>query len=162
MRSFAAAALLGCAVLLIPCGCIQWLGGDPTAAGPATVTRESLQVSISADRYTVKVGEQVHVTVTARNLSRTPIQIESATAAPVIVTLWRYDRAKGWVRVRQFPTAPLRRHSRWELGKKEQRTFRIDLPVEPDWPSLTTLKLSAELNGRPDARPHVFVYVQPK
>jgi len=157
-----AVAVLLCCVLLGLGGCVAAGRTDAEPSRHATVTRDSLEVNVAADRRVAKPGETIRLTVTARNLGRKPIRIDSPTFNPILVVLWRYDTAKGWLRVKEFPTAPLRKYTRWELTSRGQRTFELDLPVKLDWPVLTTLKLSAELSGRPDARPHVFMYIQPK
>ena len=148
--------------LLAAGGCVNQTGPRREQVQFSVVRRDKLEVSVTADPRIATVGETIRVTVAARNRGRKPIRIESATAAPVIATLWRYDAAKGWIRVKEFPTAPQRQRSSWVLPHGEAEPLRIELPVEPDWPVLETLKLSAEVNGRPDARPHVFIYVKPQ
>jgi len=147
--------------LLAAGGCVDQGGRGGDEAPPNVVRRDKLEVSVTADPRVAAIGETIRVTVAARNHGYKPIPIESETAAPVIATLWRYDAAKGWIRVKEFPTAARRQHASWVLRSRKAEPFHLDLPVDPDWPVLETLKLSAELNGRPDARPHVFIYVKP-
>ena len=150
-----------CLTALLAAGCVDQAGRPGDEPPPDVVRRDQLEVSVTADPRGASIGETINVTVAARNRGYKPIRIESDTAAPVIATLWRYDRAKGWVRVKEFPTAARRRHTSWVLRSGKTEPFHLELPVDPDWPVLETLKLSAELNGRPDARPHVFIYVKP-
>ena len=162
MRSVWTSILLCSAVLCPASGCIFGEPADHFEPGQATVTREGLQAELFVDRRSATVGDVIHLTFTARNVQREASRIESATANPLIVTLWRYDAAKDWIRLEEFPAAPLRQHQSWLLDGGDDRTFSVELPIGPHWPALETLKLSAELNGRPDVRPHVFLYVHPK
>ncbi len=142
------------------------LGGcaDRGGEGPffSTAARDDLAVTLSADRRTAEVGDTVELTITARNTSYGDLLIESDTANPVRIEVWRYDAVAGWKRTMTFPPAPLRRYTAWVLEAKQTRTFTTALPIEPGWPLLETLKITAELTGRPDVRPHVFLTVLPK
>ncbi|MFW6154576.1 MAG: hypothetical protein ACOC95_05110 [Planctomycetota bacterium] len=134
-----------------------------TAEGPAfsTVARDDLVVTLRADRRTARVGDTLALTIEATNPRRGDLLIESSTANPVVVTVWRYDAVAAWKRAMVFPPAPLRQYTAWVLEGKDTRTVTISLPIEPGWPLLETLKVTAELSGRPDVRPHVFLTVEP-
>ncbi|NLF29380.1 MAG: hypothetical protein GX591_00675 [Planctomycetes bacterium] len=142
------------------------LGGcaDRRAEGPvfSTASHDDLVVTVRADRRTAAIGDTVALTIVAENPRFRDLLIESDTADPVLVTVWRYDAVAGWKRAMAFPPAPLRRYTAWVLEGRAGRTFTVELPIEPGWPVLETLKITAELAGRPDVRPHVFLTVVPR
>ena len=142
------------------------LGGCPSRTDDAppfsTVTRDDLAVTLRADRRSAAIGDTVELTITAENPRRRDLLIESDTSDPIRVTVWRYDAVAGWKRARVFPPASLRRYTTWVLQGRDTRTFTVSLPIEPGWPLLETLKVTAELAGRPDVRPHVFLTIEPK
>ena len=129
--------------------------GREIASGP-------LSASITTDRRTAAVSESVRVTLTVRNTSREPIPIEAASTAPMFVSVWRYVAAEGWLRVKEYPEAVIARRRAWVLEGREEKTFSMTVPVEPDWPTRQLIKLTAELNGRTDARPYILLEISPK
>lgn len=121
-----------------------------------------LEAVVTVDRRTAHLGQTIGVTLTVRNTSRDPIPVESRTAAPMIVTVWNYDSEKRWRRVKEYPQVSIFQRTLWVLSGKEERTFAMKVPVEPDWPARQLVKLTAELNGRTDARPYVLVEIRRK
>ena len=141
------------------------LGCAPKGA-PSVVTdqvaSDSLLATMTADKRIARVGEGINVALVARNTSLRSMSIEAATTAPMIVTVWRYDMAKGWTRVKEYPKVAIYRRQTWVLHGGKERAFSMAVPVEPDWPTQQMVKLMAELNGRTDARPYVLIEIRPK
>lgn len=154
MRMAAFLALL--AVATGAAGC-----GKPAPTGPAISTASSgdLKTTLAIDREFARVGQTLHVTLMARNTGIHTLQIEARTGAPMLVTIWKYDVLKGWQRIGQYPEAAIFQLTPWKLGPFAQRTFEMDVPVGQSWPTNENIRLSAELNGRPDARPYLLVKV---
>jgi hypothetical protein len=67
----------------------------------------------------------------------------------------------GWDRVKQYPAwaSPVR--VPWTLPPHGQRTWKLLLPVEPDWPVNERAKLQAEINNGPPARASVPIEIYP-
>jgi hypothetical protein len=147
MLALTACAAVGCAT--------------PGPSGPAVdeATSQGLKATLSVDRQFVHPGDSLHVTLTARNLTPHPMEITARSGARLLVTVWKYESIKGWQRIDQYPQAATFQLVPWKLAPFEQHTLDMTLPVSAGWPSNEMLRLTAELNGRPDARPHVLVKV---
>ena len=154
------AVLCGAALMALGAGCQMQSKAPRTLTGEAA--SGNLHLTLRTDRRVAHVGDTLTLTVEAKNTGWTGMTIEAATAAPVIATVWRYDSVKGWVRYKDFPPVSYRTRQKWDLGLGQRRDFTMKLAVGADWPVLETLKITAELNGRPDARPHVLLNIQPK
>ncbi len=148
-------------LLLAACvaGCSQHgpaeIPGTEVASGP-------LLASIATDRRSAEVGQSVRVTLIVRNTSGDPIPVEAASTAPMFVSVWRYVAAEGWLRIKEYPEAVIARRQAWVLEGREEKSFSMTVPVEPDWPTRQLIKLTAELNGRTDARPYVLMEIRPR
>ncbi|MCK4602249.1 MAG: hypothetical protein KAU28_07270 [Phycisphaerae bacterium] len=137
------------------------LAGCAAEVGPPTFTAESrgLAVTIELPKRDFLVGEQFTVTLTARNKTSQPIRIEARNSSPYILRLWRHT-GTAWDQAKEYPEVALAVMSPWTLRGGARRTFIARLTVEPDWPTGELLRLSGELNGRPDAAPGVAVSVR--
>jgi len=131
----------------------------PVAAAPANaVTAGNLRVSVELPRRDFVVGESFSVTVTAVNLGQSAITIPAESRAQVFVDISRRTPL-GWEELLRYPPAPAVVMCPWTLGPGQQRSFTLNLTVEPHWPTNELLYLSAELNGRPDAAPGIAITV---
>lgn len=154
------AALLLLAGLGLPLGCTQ--APEPGPSPTVDVERQGdLALRLEVDRQQVRVGESLELTLTATNTGEQPMRIEATSGAEVIVTIWR-RQWNDWIRVKEYPEAAIQVLSPWTLGAESERTFTRSIPVQPDWPVLEQMRLTTELNGRPDVRPEVMITVQPR
>lgn len=119
-----------------------------------------LAATIGVDRGSVRVGESLTVRLTAENVGNDPIQINATSAALMRVTVWEYDGQR-WQPTKRYPEVAAQVMTPWALAPKASREFATTIPVEPDWPVLQNVKITAELNGRPDVRPYVMVEARP-
>jgi len=145
-----------------------WAGGCPGGGPPPALSGQAtsgdLLATLRVDTRIVRPGDEIHVTLTARNTGSKPMLVEAGTSATILVTVWRYDMQYGWRRVIEYPETALYQLTSWTLqpGAKGERTFEMPLTVGKAWPMLTRAKLTAEVNGRPGARPFVFIEVLPE
>lgn len=152
------AILLACLTLTIlpgcPCGQEGARRGALSAPPSLTVVSRGLSVGITISRRTLAVGETMEVLVVAKNVTRAPIEIHAPTSVPALVKVWRYTGV-GWDEVKRYPENNMLITRTWCLPPGGSREFAFRLPVEPDWPLGELLRVSGELNGRPDAIPSV-------
>jgi len=47
----------------------------------------------------------------------------------------------------------------WTLPAGDERSWTLRIPVEPDWPTAEALRITGELNGRPEVSPVVCIEV---
>lgn len=159
MRVLVAALL---PALLAVIGCAQ----KPMASPPAGqlsnhVTSGDLSARLVVDKPVAVVDNSFQVWLSVTNMGKTPVPVLADSTAPMIVTLWRYTPT-GWERFREFPQSAVRRSVSWQLHPGQTRDFHMTVPVTPDWPMTDLLKLTAEMNGRPEAQPAVLVRAIPK
>jgi hypothetical protein len=157
MRANTALVTCLCLAALALAGCRSgWsVDGRPDAG---VVESKGLGLRVEVDRPRLAVGERLDVMVAVRNRTSRPMEIVADTGALVYLRLWRFD-GLNWVEVRRYPQAATMVVTAWQLPAGGHRAWRLDLPVEPDWPSFEPLRLSAELNGRPDAVAYATVQV---
>jgi len=158
MRTVCVLMLLGGVALAS--GCAR----QEMQTGPAglvdTVERDGLAVTIESSQPTVRAGEELRLVVTVRNTTRRAVRIDARSGAPVYLRLWR-NAGLYWNQVKRYPEAATMILSPWSLPARQQRQFVLALPVEPDWPTGESLKITAEINGRPELEPSVRVIVHP-
>jgi len=136
-----------------------FLGGcPPKSAQPAPgevfsqAAHDGLSLELRVPREHLLRGEVVAVTVTARNLTRSDMVIPARSGALVYLTLWHKTFA-GWEEVMRYPETDAQVLSPWRLAARAAHTFPpLELRVGPDWPSGEPLRITAELNGRPEPR----------
>ena len=154
---------LVCFSLLMVAGCQS--GMDASGAGSlaaANVAKgKAMDVSIRLPRRQWKIGETIPVEVVAVNTTGSPIDIASPTGAPVFVRIMRPSRMS-LEQVHVYPTAATSNILNWTLPARGSRTFKLMVPVEPDWPVAEMLYISAELNGYPQYCPSVMITVEPR
>jgi len=98
--------------------------------------------------------------VKAVNTTGSPVEIQSPTGAPVLVRIMRASMAS-YEQVRVYPGSATANILNWTLPARATRTFKLMVPVEPDWPVAEVLYVSAELNGYPKYNPGLAVIVEP-
>jgi hypothetical protein len=131
------------------------LGGCPSeqmdqASGLTnTATKDGLSVRLELPMRNLYWGQSVTATVVATNTSGRAITVQRPTQAPVLVKVWRHTVA-GLEEVKRLPAASVMVAGTWKLEPGASRTFTLELPVERDWPTGEPLRITAELNGRPD------------
>ncbi len=150
-----AAALATAAIALGLAACAK----PPTSPNVGQAASGELSLKLTVDKTAVHIGDELHITLTAQNNGLSPINITSRSGALMLVTLWEYDKVRGWVRVKQYPEASTFQLVPWRLKARSERTFESDIPVEQDWPTDRMLRLTAELNGQPQLRPYVMITV---
>ncbi|MFP4106746.1 MAG: hypothetical protein ACLFVU_11730 [Phycisphaerae bacterium] len=135
---------------------------DEVQAGQdVDIARDGLQMALRLDRRTVEVGDTLGVKVLVHNGSQEPITINATSSALVKLFLWQ-DSAVGMSKKKTWPQAAAMVMSSWTLEPDEQREFIFELPVDRTWPTGELAWLSAELNGRDDLQPQLFVQVLPE
>ena len=150
--------LVAVAGLVLP-GCPG--GARPKGLQGASVVSEGLAVRLELSTWELAAGREFQVTLIARNTTRRPLAIGARSGSPYFVGVWR-DTSVGWEQVRRYPETEIMIMNPWTLDPGQQRTFPCHLRVEPDWPTGERLRLTGELNGRPDAVAEVMIYVPPE
>ena len=117
-----------------------------------------LEVGIKLPKTSFVVGEKFNVVVTAKNISDAPITIDAASGSPVYVRIHRYT-GMAWEEVKRYPQAATMLMRPWTLRAGDQRSWTLLIPVEPDWPTAEGLRITSELNGRPEVSPVVSIEV---
>lgn len=147
--------LLGGVAVLVGCQ-RQEIDTKPTN----TVEIDGLAVSLDIPHQFLVVGEQFELTVTAHNMTRRPMRIDAETGALVYVRIFRHTGLV-WEEVKRYPATAAMIMSPWTLQRTTRRDFVMQMTVEPDWPVGEPLRITAELDGRPDVSPEVIVEVGP-
>ncbi|NQU76345.1 MAG: hypothetical protein HQ546_08555 [Planctomycetes bacterium] len=151
---------------LVPpgCGWRNWFSRSPSQTQLSTgkAIGGDLSTTVMVDRRIARIGDKLDISLMAENTSSDPIPVEADTTAPMLVTVWRYNMANGWQRAKVYPEVSITQRSAWVLQRHEKRKFFMTVPVEPDWPTLELLRITAELNGRPDVRPFVLIEISPQ
>jgi len=124
------------------------------------VKGKGLDVSIRLPKRQWKTGETMVLEVKAVNTTGSPVEIHSPTGAPVLVRIMRRSRMS-YEQVRVYPGSATANILNWTLPAGGERTFKLMVPVEPDWPVAEVLYVSAELNGYPRHNPSLAVIVEP-
>ncbi len=127
-------------------------------ANAATAVSNGLALSVEIDKSCFVVGDKVSIKLTARNTTDHPIRITAPNSSPYLICVWK-DNSLAWERILTYPKAAMMVINPWTLEANSERTFFVSVPVEPDWPTNELLRLSCELNGRPDLAPYVMITV---
>jgi hypothetical protein len=111
-----------------------------------------LAVRATADLAVARPGDTIPVTVTVENTSGDPIHWKARNTAPVIVRLQEQSPVgeNVWQDVKKYPQAAgmaITPH-RYEPG--QEKTYTMNIPVEPDWPRGEVVRLAVHPNGRED------------
>lgn len=122
---------------------------------------DGLELRMELPKARYRIGEKVHLTIRATNLTERPIRVVSEGRDLVRVQAY-CDRGLGWEQFRQFPAMDIPVRIPWTLAPGEGREWKLTLTVEPDWPSAQQVMLKAALNSGPDANPSVIVEIHPK
>lgn len=125
-----------------------------------SVKGKGLNVSIRLAKRGWKAGETMALEVRAVNTTGSPVEIHSPTGAPVLVRIMRRSMMS-YEQVRVYPGSATANILNWTLPAHGTRTFKLMVPVEPDWPVAEVLYVSAELNGYPKYNPSLAVIVEP-
>ncbi len=153
---------LVCASLLSAVGC--QLTNEDMAPGSQAISNsvkgKGLNVSIRLPKRGWKVGETMSLEVRAVNTTGSPVEINSPTGAPVLVRIMRRSMMS-YEQLRVYPGSATANILNWILPAHGTRTFKLMVPVEPDWPVAEVLYVSAELNGYPKYNPSLAVIVEP-
>ena len=151
--------LLGQALLvtLMLIGC----NGAEVPFGSDSAEATGLTVRIEAPKTTFLTGEEFKAVVVARNTTHKPMRIDATTGAPVYLRIWRHT-GLGWEQVKRYPQVATMVMNPWTLEPRSERRFELHLVVEPDWPTNEALLLTAELNGRGDVVPSIFIGIVPR
>ena len=123
--------------------------------------KDGLTLTLAISQATPRIGDRVKAIVTAGNSSKKPIVISADTTAVVLLDLWR-PAGPSWDRALRLPEAARTKRITWRLQPGEVKTFELLVDVTPDWPTAETLRLTGQLNGRPDLRAEVVLRVQPR
>jgi hypothetical protein len=122
-------------------------------------TANGLTLELTVPRREFVRGETLPVTVVAHNRSGKEMTINAGSGALVYVSVFHRTPA-GWELVKRYPQTAAPLASPWRLARGgSSAPLRLDLPVEPDWPTGEPLKLLAELNGRPEPKVFGIVHV---
>ena len=138
-------AFSACCALALLAGCAG--PSSPVAPRHGGVARaDGLELSVALSSASVKVGDKITVTVTARNVSDNPITIHADSSAAIWVRVWR-ETPMGWDVVRTYPRSVAKVQSSVTIAPGEAKPFAMTLPVEPEWPTNERIRISGELNG---------------
>lgn len=146
----AAAAAAGCA------GSNSAINGAPSSR----VVVDGLAVSLELPARAFRPGQTFTVNLSAENVSGRPIHLDARTRSLYYLRLWR-DTTIGWEPLRRYPQSEAMVPGPWTLAPGKRRAFGpITLTVEPDWPRGEMLRITGELNGRPNAKAAVEIVVE--
>ena len=134
-----------CALALMA-GCAAPVAPTVVPRHGGTAQADGLELSVALSAASVKAGDKITVTVTARNVSDSPITIHADNSAPIWVRVW-HETPMGWDVVRTYPRSVAKVQSSVKLAPGEARPFTMTLPVEPEWPTNERIRISGELNG---------------
>lgn len=138
-------------------GCQGASDGHPMGLAEAnSQTAGGLTATIQMPTRFYSVGDAFSVVVTIVNSSQQAQLIGPSTGAAVYVKVMRWV-PQGWVEVKRYSSAASKP---WTLSPGSSRSFPIPLHVESDWPTDEPLRITAEINGRPDLAPGIVVQVQ--
>jgi len=115
-----------------------------------------LEMSLPERQYAL--GDTIPVTVVAVNESKEEMVLKATSGALMYLTLWRHTPV-GWEQLKRFPETAVMIPSPWKLPPGGSNKFPVNLEVTPDWPKSEQLKLTAELNGRPDLKAEGLIEV---
>ena len=153
---------LACVSLLMAAGCQPKMDAPGSEQAVTKVAKgKAMDVSITLPRRQWTVGETMPVEVAAVNTTGSPVDIASPTGAPVLVRIMRPSRMS-FEQVHVYPVSATSNILNWTLPANGVRTFKLMVPVEPDWPVAEILYVSAELNGYPQYSPSVMITVEPQ
>lgn len=137
---------------------------EPPAVDPNVVTHTAstyaLELTLQLPRGELTVGQTVDMTLIARNVTLEPIWLTAPQQTHWILRVWRHT-GLAWEEVKRYPPTPMNVQLPWILGGRKTRTFHARIPVEPDWPTAETLRITAELAGEGDVVPQLSVTVRP-
>jgi len=146
-------------LLLASAGCPP-PGSTPGGPTAHTASAKGLVVEMILPRHSFYRGQIIPIRVVARNTTGRDMVIEADSGALVYIAVWR--RATGaWERVRRYPEAAVMVVRPWKLQAGQAHTFPMNVKVAPDWPTGELLRLTAELNGRPDVVAEATIDVYP-
>jgi len=117
-----------------------------------------LQVGMKLPKTGFVTGETFNVVVTAKNVSDEPVTIDAASGSQVYVRIHRYT-GMTWDEVKRYPETATMLMKPWTLQPGQQQSWKLMIPVEPDWPTAEGLRITAELNGRPEVSPVIAIEV---
>lgn len=151
--------------LLLSAGCAP---RGVASSAPAPVSEivhagaegRDLFVSLRLPKSRFVPGEEVPLTIVARNRGRKGLRFTSRTSAPYRLRLEKMTPL-GWETIQTYPESAARVLSEWSLRPGETRTIETKLLVERNWPTYENLRLRVNLPGRPDVAPFVHLEVAP-
>ncbi len=126
--------------------------------GPIVAEARGLEVSLALPKYSFYRGEEIPLKVAARNTTRRDVVITAHSGALAYVSLWQLQPER---QILRFPQAAILVVKQWTLPAGESRSFPLNLQVTPEWPTREPMRLVAEINGWPLARPSVLIDVYP-
>ncbi|MGC9455100.1 MAG: hypothetical protein ACP5HU_09580 [Phycisphaerae bacterium] len=155
------ATFVGLTTLLLSAGCAGSNGELDDPEAPRVAESDNLRLTIDVSDRQVAVGDKLTVNLTAENIGSEPVAITARSGAKMIVRIWEKTPA-GWTTVKQYPEAAIMVLTPWALQAGEQKQFDMELQVDKDWPTAETIRLTAELNGRPELRAGAKIDVAPR
>lgn len=147
------APLLTCLLAAALAGCPPQAGSGRPGLSPvasASAVSGGLSVGVVIPARNLAVGDEFQVKVIAENVAGGTIDIKAPSSTPIIVKLWRHTGV-GWEEVNRYPRNDMMVMKIWSLAPRGRRTFSLRLRVGRDWPTGELLRITGELNGRPDA-----------
>lgn len=123
-----------------------------------TASAGALVLTLQLPRGELTVGETLDMTLIAHNVTRGPIWLTAPRHTHWVLRVWRHT-GLAWEEVKRYPPTPMNVQLPWILGGQKTRTFHARIPVEPDWPTAETLRITAELGGEPGVVPKLSVTV---
>jgi hypothetical protein len=153
------AACLTALTAAMACGCADKAKVNAADARPCNAKgADGLELRFCLERRDLFTGETIPVTVTAINVTKEPLRIDSPSGAPVLIRVIRHTSLYS-EEVKSYPQSATTNLLSWVLPAGGSRTFTLAVPVEPDWPVEEILHLTGELNGYPNVSPGLAVMV---
>jgi hypothetical protein len=157
-------SLLFATLLLLP-GCQSQQSEDYRGVPPIREDEDtsiertddlSLVLDLPKDRF--EPGETFTATITLKNRSGEPLEIEASSSALYKIHLMRPQRTD-WQTFKTYPDAAAMVITPWTLPAGEERAFTPELTVAEDWPTHELIRVQAEINGLPEIKTAVDIEV---
>ncbi len=119
----------------------------------------ALAVEVPGRQFSASQFVPVYVRLT--NMNSTPVTIQSPNNQEITISVF-VPTPVGWKKLKDYyPTTLAQAPTTWTLAAGQSQVFSVPLTVEAEWPTNSDVRLIAEVNGRPQLRTAVEVFILP-
>ena len=140
-------AAIALSLLLLTVGC----GQDNADEQPGyAVAKDGLAIHATADLAVVQPGDTITVSVRIENTSDQTIRWTARNTAPVHVRVQEESELEMglWQDMKVYPEMAGMAITPHEFAPGEEKTYTMNVPVEPDWPRGEVVRLAVHPTGR--------------